>query len=173
MVANLTDEQLEVIAKAVLKEQKKQEHQKEAKTKDWRLRNTKMLLKNYHILQKHCVEIVEDLEAFEEIIFDPEELNLKALMRYKAKTKKMLDYFDSSWGSYQNYSKLKGGSNVRRCDVLYKVYLSPIGLKKTDVAELYDIDERTIRRDEKKAIEELSIFLFGIDSLSDLEQLIL
>ncbi len=35
------------------------------------------------------------------------------------------------------------------------------------------MDERTVRRDEKKALEELSVFLFGIDSLSDLEQLIL
>lgn len=170
---NLSKNQLEIIAEAVLKEHQKQMDKKIENKKDWRLRNTKILLKNYHLLHKHCDEIAEDLEAFEEIIFDPEELNLRALMKYKAKTKKMLDYFETSWGSYQSYCKNRGSSYIRRCDVLYKLYISSIKFTKTKIAELYDVDERTVRRDEKKALEELSVFLFGIDSLSDLEQLIL
>jgi hypothetical protein len=169
----LTKGQLEIIVEAVLKEQQKQDNKKKEHKKDWRLRNTKMLLKNYHLLQKHCDEITEDLEAFEEVIFDPEELNLRSLMKYKAKTKKMLDYFDNSWGSYQSYCKNRGSVYSRRCDVLYKLYISPNEFTKIKIAELYNMDERTVRRDEKKALEELSVFLFGIDSLSDLEQLIL
>lgn len=171
--SGLTKHQLEIIAEAVLKEHQKQENKIKMSSKDWRLRNTQILLKNYLILEKHCEGIVEDLEEYEDIIFDPEELNLKALMKYKAKTKKMLDYFNSTWGSYQSFCKNQGEAARRRCDVLYQLYISPKNLKKIDVAEKYNMDERTIRRDEKKAVEELSIFLFGIDSLSDLESLVL
>lgn len=169
----LTKHQLEIIAEAVLKEHRKQEGKNKSSSKDWRLRNTQILLKNYLMLEKHCEGIVEDLEDYEEIIFDPEELNLKSLMKYKAKTKKMLDYFNTTWGSYKSFCKNQGIAAERRCDVLYKLYIDPVRRKKTKVAELYGLDERTIRRYEKKATEELSIFLFGIDSLSDLESLVL
>lgn len=169
----ITKHQLEIIAEVVLKEHQKQKNKEKEPLKDWRLRNTQLLLKNYQMLEKHCEGIVEDLEDYEAVVFDPEELNLRALMKYKAKTKKMLDYFNATWGSYQSFCKNKGEATKRRCDVLYQLYISPKNLKKIDVAEKYNMDERTIRRDEKKAVEELSIFLFGIDSLSDLESLVL
>ena len=170
---NLTKHQLEIIAEAVLREHQKQENKTSLSSKDWRLRNTRLLLKNYHLLEKHCEGIAEDLEDYGEVIFDPEELNLRALMKYKFKTKKMLDYFNTTWGSYQSFCKNKGEATKRRCDILYKLYISAADFKKVEIAELYGLDERTVRRDEKKAIEELSIFLFGIDSLADLEGLVL
>ena len=170
---SLSKTQLEIISEAVLKEHHKlikKEHESE---KDWRLRNTKLLLKHYQMLQKHCEEITEDLDDYEEIVFDPAELDLKALMKYKAKTKKMLDYFDASFGSYRDFCKGKGYASIRRCNVLYKLYISTENFNKVKIAEFYSLDEKTIRRDEAKATEELSIFLFGIDSLADLEGLVL
>ena len=170
---SLSKTQLEIISEAVLKEHQKllkKEHEAE---KDWRLRNTKLLLKHYQMLQKHCEEITEDLEDYEEIVFDPAELDLKALMKYKAKTKKMLDYFDASFGSYRDFCKSKGYASARRCDVLYKLYISTDNFSKVKIAEFYNLDEKTIRMDEAKATEELSVFLFGIDSLADLEGLVL
>lgn len=167
---NLTKQQLEIIAKAVLKEHKRITPEKDQR--DWRLRNTRLLLKNYRWLQKHCEEIIDDLDNYENVIFDPEELNLKALMKYKAKTKKMLDYFDATWGSYYAYCKNNGIAMQRRSEVLNKLYLSQNKLNKVDLAELYNVDESTIRRDESRASKELSIFLFGIDSLDDLEQIV-
>ena len=94
-------------------------------------------------------------------------------MKYKAKTKRMLDYFNSTWGSYKQYCTDKGDANLRRCLVLEKLYILPEPMKKVELAELLNLDERTIRRDETKATQELSIFLFGIDSLSDLEKMVL
>lgn len=170
---SLSQQQLETIAAAVLKEHQKLVKKEHEAEKDWRLRNTKLLLKHYQMLQKHCEEITEDLDDYEEIVFDPSELDLKALMKYKAKTKKMLDYFDATLGSYRKFCKDKGVASQRRCDTLYKLYISSANCSRVDLSEFYNIDERTIRRDEAKATEELSIFLFGIDSLSDLEGLVL
>lgn len=168
MKSGLTKQQLEIIAEAVMKEQKKQEKRQQVERKDWRLRNTRLLLQNYRFLQKHCEEIHEDLTDYEEIIFDPEDLNIQVLMKYKARTKKMLDYFDTTWRSYREYCLSVGGANERRMKVIQKLYIIDEPMQKCDLAELFYVDERTIRRDEKRAVKELSIFLFGIDSLEDL-----
>lgn len=168
MKSGLTKHQLEIIAETVMKEQKKQEKRQQVERKDWRLRNTRLLLQNYRFLQKHCEEIHEDLTDYEEIIFDPEDLNIQVLMKYKARTKKMLDYFDTIWGSYREYCVSVGGANERRMKVIQKRYISNTELSKFDLAEMFGVDESTIRRDEKKAVKELSVFLFGIDSLEDL-----
>lgn len=171
MAEGLTKHQLEIIAQAVLKENEK--HQaKDNVPKDWRLRNTKLLLRQYRWLTLHCQEIVEDLDEYEEVVFDPEELNLRALMKYKAKTKRMMDYFDATWGSFYAHSKNRGKMAQRRADVLFKLYISTEEYKKVDIADIYGVDESTIRRDESKATVELSIFLFGIDSLNDLENIL-
>lgn len=172
MAEGLTKHQLEIVANAVMKEQNKQRGKEQAIKKDWRLRNTRLLLKHYHWLEKHCEDIVEDLDNYEDVIFDPQELNLKALMKYKARTKRMMDYFNATWGSYSSHSKNRGKMAQRRTDVLYKLYISPTEYKKIEIAEIYGVDESTIRRDEKKATKELSIFLFGIDSLDDLENIL-
>lgn len=169
---NLTSKQLEAIsqtaAKEALKAYQVNTKREKAQHKDWRLRNTKLLLKNYKLLDKHCSGIVDDLEDYENVIFDPEDLDLQTLMKYKARTKKMLNYFDSIWASYREYCKAQGGNVERRQKVIDKLYISGVGLRTIDVAVLYRVDESTIRRDEKKATDELSIFLFGIDSLEEL-----
>ena len=59
---SLSKRQLEIIAETVLKEHQKLSKKEQAAEKDWRLRNTKLLLKHYQMLQKHCEEITEDLE---------------------------------------------------------------------------------------------------------------
>lgn len=169
---NLSRKQLEAIsetaAQEALKVYERKNKANHAEYRDWRLRNTKLLLKNYQLLVNHCNGIVNDLEDYENVIFDPEDLNLQTLMKYKARTKKMLDYFDSVWKSYYTYCHQKGGSVYRRFAVIQNLYIYENEIKIVDVAELYGVDERTIRRDEKKATEELSVFLFGIDSLEEL-----
>ena len=170
--SDLTRKQIETIsqlaAKEALKAYQLNKNQDKDKHKDWRLRNTKLLLKNYQLLVKHCNGIVNDLDYYENVIFDAEDLDLRTLMKYKARTKKMLDYFDTIWQSYSQFCKHKGGNVKRRYDVIDKLYVTANGLKTIDIATLYGVDESTIRRDEKKATEELSIFLFGIDSLEEL-----
>lgn len=37
-----------------------------------------------------------------------------------------------------------------------------------EIADRFDVSEKTIQRDQKKAIEEFSIFLFGIVSLEEM-----
>lgn len=164
----LDDKQLSLITNVILTEQNKQQEKFLKDKRDRRLRNTTLLLKNYQKLKRHCETIVGSLEVYEDSVYDPDELNLHSLMKYKARTAKMLDYFDVSFKVYSQYCKGKGIAAERRCSVIEKSYIQKQAMKKIDIAELYGLDERTIRRDEAKAIEELSVILFGVDSINDL-----
>lgn len=159
---------IELITKAVYKELNKETVKKKVKHKDWRLRNTDLLLKNYRLLNKHCQDIIEDLETYESIVFDPEQLDLHALMKYKAKTKKMLNYFDSMLKVYKDYCNNNGVMAERRFKIMYEMYIDHNNKSVDDLADFWNMDRSTVFRDLKKASEELSVFLFGVDSINDL-----
>lgn len=165
----LSKELLEVITEAVISQQEKSMQQTKKKTRDRRLRNTNLLLKNYRMLTKHCEHILVEIEEYEEVVFDPSDLQIHALMKYKAKTKKMLAYFDAVFRSYKQYCAVSGIAAKRRADVIEKRYITSDNQTAESIAEYYDVEKRTIFRDINKATEELSVFLFGIDSLEDLE----
>lgn len=169
MADGLTKHQLEIIAEAVLKEQNNQKKRHDKVKKDWKLRNTNLLLKNYRMLKQHCDGIVPTLHDFEDTIFSPDQLELSSLMKYKARTKEMLDYFDLMLSSYCQYCHNQGEMAERRYDIIFSVYITNEYRKsKMQMTGIYNIDARTVDRDIKKAGEELAIFLFGIDSLDDL-----
>lgn len=169
MKEGLTKHQLEIIVEAVLKAQKKINKEEQQEKKDWKLRNTKLLLKNYRMLHKHCEEIVEQLEGYEGILFSSNELNLQTLMKYKAKTKKLMNYFDSTFSHYKDFCLAQGINGTRKIGGIEKMYIDNHKMSVEKISEYYNVDKRTIHRDLKKGADELAIFLFGVDSLEDLE----
>lgn len=168
---HLTKEQLTVISQAVKSELDKDQKRKAKELKDYRLRNTTLLVKNYRMLRVHCNGIVEDLEVYEDAVYDPSDLDLNSLMKYKAKTAKMLDYFDSIFRAYGELSKYRDGMH-RRYQIVARMYVrSDCKQNANELASYFNIDRSTVTRDTKKAIDELSIMLFGIDSFDDLDKL--
>lgn len=168
MADGLTKHQIEIIVDAVLKSQKKINKEEQQEKKNWKLRNTKLLLKNYRMLNKHCEEIVEQLEGYEGILFSSNELNLQTLMKYKAKTKKLMNYFDSTFSHYKEFCIAQGINGSRKIGSLEKMYIANCKMSAGQIAEYYNVDKRTVHRDLKKGTDELTIFLFGVDSLEDL-----
>lgn len=140
MAEGLTKHQLEIIVDAVLKSKKKINKEKQKEKQDWKLRNTNLLLKNYRMLKKHCDGIVPRLHQFEESIFDPEELNLEKLMKYKAQTKEMFDYFDIVLSSYNQYCHNQDITAERRFDVINKIYISNPSFSKSQMAGIYYLE---------------------------------
>ncbi|MEC5422382.1 HTH domain-containing protein [Virgibacillus sp. C22-A2] len=168
-MAKLPSEFIDEITKSVIKIIEKENNKAKKEKKDWRLRNTRLLLKNYRMLEEHCKSVETDLEAYEEIVYEPEELELHALMKYKAKTAKMLLYFDDMFKAYYGYCYRAGEATQRRYQVLDRLYVSDNEMSADDIAEYFNINARTVYKDVDKAIEELSVFLFGIDSIHDLQ----
>ncbi|NSN57342.1 hypothetical protein HRD96_05150 [Enterococcus faecalis] len=170
MAEGLSKRQIEIITAKVLEIQEKKKKETKREKRDWKLRNTNLLLKNYRMLKKHCDSIVPTIQDYEISVFDSEALNLDTLMKYKARTKEMLDYFDLMFSSYNNYCRSNGDAAERRFDIIKSVYIEDGNFRKSksEMASYYAIDFRTVDRDIKKATDELSIFLYGIDSLDDL-----
>lgn len=166
---NLTKEQLTVISQVVKSELDKDQKRKAKELKDYRLRNTTLLVKNYRMLRVHCDTIVEDLEVYEDSVYDPQELTLNTLMKYKARTAKMLDYFDSIFRAYHELAERDTEMMLRRWKTVFQMYVGPDKLTAVDMAEYYGVDERTVYRYLNKAFDELSTLLWGITSFDDFE----
>lgn len=170
MTIKLPQEVLGEITKHVMKVIDKNDKKDQKEKKDWRLRNTRLLLRNYRMLNEHCQGVEAELFAYEDIVYDPDELELHSLMKYKAKTAKMLLYFDEMFKAYGDYCNRAGEASSRRFQVIDRLYVSHNKLTTAGVAEIFNINTRTVYKDADKAIEELSIFLFGIDSIQDLQE---
>lgn len=166
---SLTKHQIELITslasqeaikqyKAQLKKQKKEE-------KDWRLRNTKLLLENYHRLKKHCDDISAQIEEYEDTVLSLEELTLETLMKYRLMTSKMMHHFDRMLDHFRIDSENGTDEEQRRFKVIYHRYLSENKLNVQKLCEMYSVEQGTIYRDTKIGIHDLSVLLFGLAAL--------
>lgn len=165
---NLPKEWLETIVEEVSKEFSKRDKARNEEQKDRRLRNTEYLLKNYRKLKSHCEIELEHVKKNEEIF---EKITVNSVMEYKIKSIKMVDYIDRMLDAYGYYCESQGKSVLRRYQVIKALYITPQPDKvptRLDLAERLNVEERTIRRDEKKAIDEFAVYLFGITHFTDL-----
>lgn len=163
---NLPKELMETIVEEVSKEFAKKDKVKKELEKDWRLRNTRYLLTNYCKLKSHCEITISSIQANSDNLKD---IRVGSVEEYKAKTAKMMSYVDMMLKSYQGYCKSAGEASNRRWKVIDHKYLNTAVTPTNEaLSERIGVDERTIRRDEKKAVEEFSVYLFGISHLTDL-----
>ncbi|KIE44548.1 bacterial regulatory s, luxR family protein [Clostridium argentinense CDC 2741] len=150
------------------------EKEKSAKLKrDRRLRNTALLLRNYINLKEHFnnaiytnsqiededpIEILMECDSFEE------DLYINSIKRTHTRTKIIVNHIETILGFYKYRAfKSKDESAERRYEVIELLYME--GKTYEEVAEELGYSEKTISRDRKRAIEELSVLLFGIDGL--------
>ncbi|AVK62449.1 hypothetical protein C5Z25_12075 [Lactobacillus sp. CBA3605] len=139
-----------------------------ANEQTWRVKNTKLLLKNYDILTEHSKEIDTDIDRYLNDVFSKDDLKLRSIAGYKARTKKMMEYIDLMLGSYHEYVLKRGSAAKRRYFVINSLYVNPEKWTYLKIAEYFDVSEKTIKRDAQEAIREFSIFLFGITSLEEM-----
>ncbi|NOP79608.1 hypothetical protein HNV23_08930 [Bacillus paranthracis] len=165
----LTKNQIELISTLAGQEAIKQYKALQAKQKktekDWRLRNTKLLLQNYKRLKGHCEEIDSQIEEFEESVFNLEDLTLESLMKYRFKTAKMMKHFDRMLKHLEDDCMNGTEEDKRRWHVIYYRYLSEKVLPVHMVAEALCVEQGTVYRDTKIAIADLSVLLFGISAI--------
>ena len=136
--------------------------------RDLRLRNTKMLLENYRLLKHHCDSNLVANEMPKAML--GESLEIESLMKYRFKTKNMLNKVDEA---LQKYMKLCIGkeSDERKPKIIKKMYMDEPSMNTDQLAQFFCVDHSVITRSKNKAIEELSVLLFGVVALEDVEML--
>lgn len=165
MSNGLTKHQLEVVSKAAIQEFKKELKRFEKEKEDNRLFNTRLIIFNYRELKDHCNTIPQQVEEFEESIFDEEKLSLETLMRERAKTYVMMEYIDLMWEAYEKHAKKRDDLYRRRFDIVNRLYVSKESLTVSKLSELHHISIPIIYKDRNIGISNFSVFLFGMKAL--------
>lgn len=149
---------------------------------DKRLKNTRLLLKNYRSFVEHCdnakylvenpikKEIEKDnlkVQLFDDFYNLQDDAYIVAsILKSKEKTRIILDHINLCLDFFQAKAiKTNNQEMIRRYNVISDLYINETPMTYEEIAEIEHISQKTVNRDRKKAIEELSVLIFGIDGL--------
>lgn len=163
-VISLSDETIDKLADRLVK--KSDSFQKLESEK--KLRNVKVLLINYKYLENHLNVELPRLE--DDVKLSNYELSLYSLLGYRARSKELMTFVNTILSRYKQICEDAHDEGNRRYDVIYRLYIAPQQLTYAALSKKYSVDDNTIRRDERKAIKQLSVMMFGADSIDDMSK---
>lgn len=176
--ARIDPETAEVITKAAVQTVMtylETERVKQQKAKrDRRLRNTKLLLRNYRSFKLHCADVEADLDRLEDPDgleeLDTEEFAVAAIKRSKERTLAMVRYIDHMLEVYRIICERSGKhEDLRRFKTIHAMYIEEPKKTAEEIAECHQLDIRTVYRDIGDACKSLSSLIFGIDGVRMIE----
>ena len=157
---------------------KNEERLKNKITYDTRIKNTRLLLKNYRNFVKSCKQATfteKELETanVEEVLdklfcesYD-EVTVVQSILASKKRTEIILTHIKRIINFYLfEADQSKNDEKKRKAHILSDLYI--VGKYKPKISfmsEKYHISERQIRRDANSAIEEIAVLMFGIDGI--------
>lgn len=142
--------------------------------KDRKLRNTKLLLRNYRSLKEYSTSAIYDvaqlavdgMDTIMELIGCKKEGKVESIEDSVIKTKLIMEHVDTMLQGYKArcYASNKGEVK-RRWRVLNSLYLSSSPTDPQEICEREHISNSTVYEDINSAATELSTLFFGIDCL--------
>ena len=183
-VIALTHEQLQRIyeqaaaigAKEALKvfeQERKKEYNKRA---DKRLRNTKLLLRNYHMLKQHAENSVFGRTQMEESALDVlesmmsmynDEVIIQSIKNSATRTAIIVSHIETMFGLYRSYceNSISREIDMRRYEVVWDMYMADKTMSVKEVASKQNMSKENVYADVKVATERLTALIFGVDGL--------
>ena len=155
----------------------KQEQKKEySRRADRRLRNTKLLLRNYHMLKEHAENSVFGRTQMEESAIDilesmmsmyDNEVIIESIKRSATRTAVIVSHIETMFGLYEAYCGNAPNREIemRRYEVVWDMYMADTTLSAKEIADKQNISTRNVYEDIKVATERLSALIFGVDGL--------
>ncbi|MED1642278.1 HTH domain-containing protein [Brevibacillus agri] len=166
----LIEEVTRVAIQTVLDFQEKEKQKQQKAKRDWRLRNTKLLLKHYRSFVKHSegvkerLSVAEGSEAIED--FYTNELAIESIKKSKQRTLAMVQFIQRMLEVYKAMCETSGQpEEMRRYQIIESLYISEEKLTVDELAECHKIDTRTVYRDVNEAVKTLSVLVFGVDGV--------
>lgn len=156
----------------------RQEQEKEySRRADRRLRNTKLLLRNYHMLKEHAENSVFGRTQMEESALDilesmmsmyDNEVIIESIKRSATRTAVIVSHIETMFGLYAAYCDKSQNRDIemRRYEVLWDMYMAEDTLSAKEVAEKQHVSKDTVYTDVKMAMEKLTALIFGVDGLN-------
>lgn len=164
-------------AKAALEAFEKEKNKAVKGRHDRRLRNTKLLLRNYRTLKSHCENAIyeracivgENMSAIDILDFlddflPDESLYVESIKRTTERTAIILAHIDEMMRVFEFLCHQSGRlEDERRYRVIKALYIEESDKAVEEVAADEFVDQRTIYRDVNISCEKLSALLFGAD----------
>lgn len=174
----LTREQLRAITEAAAQvaiEVYHKEHERDKEEcKDRRLYNTRLLMEKYKGMVVYCQEAVhtanqiDDDDELQAIVAamsigrDSYTLSIDSIREQAGKTRLILDHVDKMLDFYHFRCSSSGKTEVmRKWEVVNYLYLAEENKTVQELAQMYYVDERTIYRYNRAALQDISALLFG------------
>lgn len=155
-----------------------QERKKEYSSRgDRRLRNTKLLLRNYHMLKEHAQNSVFGRTQMEESALDilesmmtmyDNEVIIESIKRSATRTAVIVSHIETMFGLYEVYCDRSQNREIdmRRYEVIRDMYMAVDTLSVKEIAVKQHISKDTVYSDLRVAIERLTALIFGVDGLN-------
>ena len=156
----------------------RQEQKKEySRRADRRLRNTKLLLRNYHMLKEHAENSGFGRTQMEESALDilesmmsmyDNEVIIESIKRSATRTAVIVSHIETMFGLYAAYCDKSPNRDIemRRYEVLWDMYMAEDTLSAKEVAEKQHVSKDTVYTDIRMATEKLTALIFGVDGLN-------
>lgn len=143
---------------------------------DKRLRNTKLLLRNYRMLKQHIESAVYDsskpeqttTEDYYQIMnsFGNEHQYIESIRKSVRRTRLIMAHIDTMLEVFRIYCDQSGKPELpRHYRVIKALYLDEEQTGAQEVADAENIDKRTIYKDVDNAVEILTPLFFGVDGI--------
>jgi hypothetical protein len=131
---------------------------------DRRLRNTKLLLKNYRMLTIHSKNTVLKINELNQLLTldltETGEIEIESIKKSKQKTLLMLNFIDRMLETYRVI-------NEKRFVIVCCLYIAEEKTSVEELARYYNCTTRAIYKELNNAVSEISALLFGISSILD------
>ena len=180
----LTPEQLksiyeraaEIGAREALKAYEQERKKEQGKRADRRLRNTKLLLRNYHMLKEHAENSVFGRTQMEESALDilesmmnmyDNEVIIESIKRSATRTAIIVSHIETMFGLYDAYCEKSQNKEIdrRRYEVIWDRYMAEPVLSVKEIANKQNMSKENVYSDLKVAEERLTALIFGVDGL--------
>lgn len=149
---------------------------RQKKYRDKRYHNTKLLLRNYRMLQINAENSVFGRSQIEESAADildnmmnmyNDEVIVESIKTSATRTAIIVSHVKTMIRMYQICCEQSGNEiDKRRYDIIYGLYISDPKITRKELMDKWNISSDTTYTDEKIAIERLSALIFGVDGLT-------
>lgn len=183
-VISITSEQLKEIyekaaaigAREALKTFEQERKKEYGGRADRRLRNTKLLLRNYHMLKEHAQNSVFGRTQMEESALDilesmmsmyDNEVIIESIKRSATRTAIIVSHIETMFGLYAAYCDKSPNRDIemRRYEVAWDMYMAEDTLSAKEIADKQNMTKENVYADLRVATERLTALIFGVDGL--------
>lgn len=163
-------------AKEAVKVFRQKQKEEYAGRADKRLRNTKLLLRNYHMLKDHAGQSVFGRTQMEESALDilesmmsmyDNEVIIESIKRSATRTAVIVSHIETMFRLYYSYcdNSATRELDIRRYNAIWDAYMADTPLSVSQIAKKQHISKDSVYMDIRVSIEKLTSLIFGVDGL--------